>query len=255
MIRTPKKDVTDARATRCSRAGRRIGCEAKMYDDEKGFYLAVEEYIRNGYKMLERISDGAQQRAAGFLLTTFQKLNASSTAAIKAALQGRLMRLQGEICDLPKTTRTRTAMSDLKVNWKSGSPQERPRNHGGRDRSAGTATGRAGKRDKKLTELLGLTDQIAKESARGDQEKVLIFTEYRQTQRYLVEVLEGDKGSFLDSPLGIKESLPMPFHRAGPGSSRRRGGSCCQRRADRSTSRFVSAAPHPRWRFAQRPGA
>ena len=36
------------------------------------------------------------------------------------------------------------------------------------------------KRDRKLDELLGLTDHIAKESGRGDQEKVLIFTEYRR---------------------------------------------------------------------------
>src|SRR5437773_422579 len=50
------------------------------------------------------------------------------------------------------------------------------------------------KRDKKLTELLGLTDHIATESGRGNQEKVLIFTEYRQTQRYLVTELEKKYG-------------------------------------------------------------
>src|SRR5713226_280302 len=102
VIRTPKKDVTDAEGRKVFKGRQTYRLPAKMYDDEKVFYLAVEEYIRNGYKMLERVSDGAQQRAAGFLLTTFQKLNASSTAAIKAALQGRLMRLRGELCDLPQ---------------------------------------------------------------------------------------------------------------------------------------------------------
>src|SRR5260370_8266949 len=47
--------------------------------------------------MLERVADGMQKQAGGFLLTTFQKLNASSTAAIKAALEGRLKRLRGEL--------------------------------------------------------------------------------------------------------------------------------------------------------------
>jgi hypothetical protein len=46
------------------------------------------------------------------------------------------------------------------------------------------------KRDRKLDELLGLIDHIAQESRRGDEEKVLIFTEYRETQRYLVRELE-----------------------------------------------------------------
>ena len=38
------------------------------------------------------------------------------------------------------------------------------------------------KRDKKLDELVKLIDHIAEESSRGEREKVLIFTEYRQTQ-------------------------------------------------------------------------
>src|SRR5262249_30430135 len=45
------------------------------------------------------------------------------------------------------------------------------------------------KRDKKADELLRLIDHIAQESPRGQEEKVLIFTEYRETQRYLVAEL------------------------------------------------------------------
>src|SRR5712692_4872190 len=65
VIRTPKKDVTDAEGRKVFKGRQTHRLPVKMYDDEKGFYLAVEEYIRNGYKMLERVSDGAQQRAAG----------------------------------------------------------------------------------------------------------------------------------------------------------------------------------------------
>ncbi len=166
-----------------------------MYDEEKAFYLAVEEYIRNGYKMLERVSDGAQQRAAGFLLTTFQKLNASSTAAIKAALQGRLMRLRGELCDLPidEDDENQDERFEGEVEEQFALRNNRAIME---DEIAALEKLLAMpvKRDKKLTELLGLTDQIAKESGRGDQEKVLIFTEYRQTQRYLVEELERKYG-------------------------------------------------------------
>jgi SNF2 family DNA or RNA helicase len=195
VIRTPKKDVTDSEGRKVFKGRQTHRLPAKMYDEEKAFYLAVEEYIRNGYKMLERVSDGAQQRAVGFLLTTFQKLNASSTAAIKAALQGRLMRLRGEICDLP-----RDEEDEIEDERFEGEMDEQFVVRNDREIMEDEITALQQllampvKRDKKLTELLGLTDHIAKESGRGDQEKVLIFTEYRQTQRYLVEQLEKKYG-------------------------------------------------------------
>lgn len=55
---------------------------------------------------LERLTDPTQRRATGFLLTTFQKLNASSTAAIRAALAGRLPRLKGQCEALPPPEET-----------------------------------------------------------------------------------------------------------------------------------------------------
>src|ERR1039457_3383991 len=72
-----------------------------MHPDEEKFYKAVSEYIRDGHQMLERVNDPMRRRAAGFLLTTFQKLNASSTAAIKSALTKRLGRLKGQLADIP----------------------------------------------------------------------------------------------------------------------------------------------------------
>ena len=62
------------------------------------------------------------------------------------------------------------------------------------------------KRDRKLDELLQLTDHIARESARGKEEKVLIFTEYRETQRHIVWELESryGKGSVVVIHGGMK---------------------------------------------------
>ncbi|MCI0684699.1 MAG: DEAD/DEAH box helicase family protein, partial [Gemmataceae bacterium] len=194
VIRTPKKDVTDAEGRKVFKGRQTHRLPAQMYSDEKVFYLAVEEYIRNGYKKLERVGDGAQQRAAGFLLTTFQKLNASSTAAIRSALQGRLMRLRGEVCDLPDED------EDLRDDRFEGEYEEEYALRNDRQIMEEEITALEQllampvKRDKKLTELLGLTDHIAKESGRGEQEKVLIFTEYRHTQRYLVAELEEKYG-------------------------------------------------------------
>lgn len=50
------------------------------------------------------------------------------------------------------------------------------------------------KKDHKLGELIRLVEQVTKESPRGEAEKILIFTEYRQTQEYLVRDLERSYG-------------------------------------------------------------
>ncbi len=228
VIRTPKKDVTDAEGRKVFKGRQTHRLPATMYPDEKAFYLAVEEYIRNGYKMLERVSDATQKTAIGFLMTTFQKLNASSTAAIRAALQGRLMRLRGEIRDLPDED---PDLHDLRFE---GEYEEEYALKNDRQimeeeiAALEQLLAMPVKRDKKLTELLGLTDHIAKESPRGDEEKVLIFTEYRQTQRYLVAELEKKygKGSVVVIHGGMKlerldenqrdiEALWAPFAKDG----------------------------------------
>src|SRR5437899_12914807 len=72
-----------------------------MHEDERKFYDAVEEYIRTGYNALEQIEDPMHRRAVGFILTSFQKLNASSLRAIRAALGLRLARLDKKLCELP----------------------------------------------------------------------------------------------------------------------------------------------------------
>ena len=46
--------------------------------NQREFYDAVEDYIRTGYNSLEQIEDPMHRRAIGFILTSFQKLNASS---------------------------------------------------------------------------------------------------------------------------------------------------------------------------------
>ena len=199
IIRTPKKDVTDAFGHKVFKGRQTHRLPFTMYADEARFYKAVAEYIRDGYKMLERVSDPTRRRAAGFLLTTFQKLNASSTEAIRAALSTRLKRLKGEL----------RSMADEDDN--EGEDEIYDERYEGeyeeqsilRDDQAiledeiqtlETLLGMRVKRDKKLDELLKLVDHIATVSPRGEREKVLVFTEYRQTQRHLVEELERKHG-------------------------------------------------------------
>jgi hypothetical protein len=179
VIRTPKKDVTDALGRKVfrGRQTRHLPCE--MFDDEKRFYDAVTEFIRTGFKALERHSNDAQRKAAGFLLTTFQKLNGSSTAAIRNALSKRLERLQGVYEKLPPDDPEPEEIDDRY----EGEFEEEQVLRSDRQIVAGEIEVLQAllackvKRDRKQDELVRLIDHIATESPRQDEEKVLIFTE------------------------------------------------------------------------------
>jgi SNF2 family DNA or RNA helicase len=196
VIRTPKKDVTDAEGRKVFKGRQTHRLRCAMYEDEARFYKAVAEYIRTGYQMLDRLNDPTRRRAAGFLLTTFQKLNASSTAAIRAALTKRLQRLQG-LVGPPSEEEPEPEFFDERYE---GEHEEEKVLLDDQEileeeiQSLETLLAMKVKRDKKLEETLRLIDYIAQESPKGDKEKVLIFTEYRETQRYLVAELEKKYG-------------------------------------------------------------
>jgi SNF2 family DNA or RNA helicase len=101
ILRTPKLKVTDAQGNAVFKGRRTVQLVFQMYPEEAKFYKAVEDYIRTGYNSLEQVEDPTRRRAIGFILTSFQKLNASSVRAIKAALRGRLERLEEKLTNLP----------------------------------------------------------------------------------------------------------------------------------------------------------
>ena len=62
-----------------------------MVDEERAFYLALREYLEEGFALAKR--QGNQGRALGFVMTIFQKIAASSFAAVRRTLRRRLMML------------------------------------------------------------------------------------------------------------------------------------------------------------------
>jgi len=230
VIRTPKKDVTDAQGHKVFRGRQTHRMPFKMYSDEARFYNAVAEYIRDGYKMVERLADPTHQRAAGFLLTTFQKLNASSTAAIRSALMKRLARLRGELAGLPERDPDEDLFFDERYEGEQEEQDILLNDRQIREdeiEKLQSLLDLQVKEDKKLTKLLELIDQIETESRRGPEEKVLIFTEYRETQQHLVRELEQKygKGSVVVIHGGMKlervedrqevETIWTPFAKEG----------------------------------------
>jgi len=189
ILRTPKLKVTDAEGQVVFRGRRTVPLGFHMYPDEKKFYEAVEDYIRTGYNSLERIEDPMHRRAVGFILTTFQRLNASSVRAIKSALEGRLKRLQNKLDKLPPEEEQEEEQDE--------------RYQGEIDEKAALQSDREilqdeikvlkklltipVEREKKIDRLRDLLKQIDQESPGA---KVLVFTEYRRTQEFLKERLE-----------------------------------------------------------------
>ena len=62
-----------------------------MNDTERHFYEALCEYLAEGFAMAER--QGNQGRAIGFVMAIFQKIAASSFAAVRRTLRRRLIML------------------------------------------------------------------------------------------------------------------------------------------------------------------
>ncbi|MBK8173473.1 MAG: DEAD/DEAH box helicase family protein [Sandaracinaceae bacterium] len=62
-----------------------------MMDEERTFYAALKEYLEDGFALAQR--QGNQGRALGFVMTIFQKIAASSFAAVRRTLRRRILML------------------------------------------------------------------------------------------------------------------------------------------------------------------
>ncbi|MCZ5739987.1 hypothetical protein O5290_26175 [Escherichia coli] len=62
-----------------------------MSDQERDFYNALNEYLRDGFALAKK--QGGKGTALGFVMTIFQKIAASSFAAVHRTLRRRLLAL------------------------------------------------------------------------------------------------------------------------------------------------------------------
>lgn len=62
-----------------------------MSDGEKAFYAKLREYLQDGFDLAKK--QGSQGRALGFVMTIFQKIAASSFAAVRSTLRRRQLML------------------------------------------------------------------------------------------------------------------------------------------------------------------
>ena len=158
-----------------------------LSDGEQQFHKKLESYLREGYGFADQDPGDTQHKAIGFVMTTFQKLAASSTRAIKDALKKRVANLQA--------TAQREENGD-NTEYDARHEGEFEVRKAGQERQAfiETEVGMLENllaidvpSDAKQDELFEVIESVSGEDT---DQPALVFTEYLATQDFLVELLE-----------------------------------------------------------------
>ena len=200
ILRNRKSLVTDSSGKFIFRGQDTRLVEVPISDDARNFNFNLQRYLLEGYAASQ--AGGNQGRAIGFVMTTYRKLASSSIAAIERALKRRKNRLIGEdleiggiASELDELTEEFQEGTDARDDLEEVSDQIAVQNTGANpfftdeleqlDRLIESAA-KVKQNDLKLKEFLS---KIVSPLQRR-RPKLLIFTEYRGTQEYLVNALQ-----------------------------------------------------------------
>lgn len=197
VLRNRKSLATDANGRFLFRGQDTHLIETPPSASMESFDMKLETYLRYGYDAAA--VGGDKGRAIGFVMTTYRKLASSSIAAIERALQRRLDRLQG----IYQTPAARLSASDLRQR-----EDEFAEGMDANDDLDAVADSAAGvnpffeDEQAQIVELLKDAAQVKKDDVKLKRffsaivnplakqgERLLIFTEYRATQDYLIQEL------------------------------------------------------------------
>ncbi len=197
ILRNQKSKVTDANGRFIFRGQDTRMIEVHLSNPAHVFSAKLQDYLRNGYAVAD--TRGAKGRAIGFVMTTYRKLASSSIAAIERALKRRKGRLQGDLVNAVSGNSDLREVMDAAEDGTDGQDDL--------DNVADSAVDSAAPFfESELEDIEALLEaaQTVKSDDRkirtfldevvnpivAQGEKLLIFTEYRATQDYIVQALE-----------------------------------------------------------------
>ena len=198
ILRNRKSLVTDAKGKFLFRGQDTHLVQVPLSDTAKDFDIYLRSYLKHGYDAA--VSGGTPGRAIGFVMTIYRKLASSSIVAIERALLRRIARLQGvsvekksgptleEIADsLEEGMDGLDDLADIPDTMPGLETGVNPFFEAEQDylRNLLAMVKKVKEDDRKLDKFL--SEIVAPLHVQG--EKLLIFTEYRATQDYLVEKL------------------------------------------------------------------
>lgn len=190
------------------RDARRVLVE--LSDAERELYWEVTDYIRYVYNQAVK----EKNRVVGFVMVTYQKMLTSSSYAIRKSLQRRAAKLRADL--EKKRAKRRRGMSDdeLDVLRDAEEPSAAIESAEGAtverllvweiERIEELVERLGGIRDSKAAELLTLVRTIF---SKRPEEKLLVFTQFIETQEFLRKVLEeaGYRVSIFNGRMRLEE--------------------------------------------------
>lgn len=195
VFRNYKADVTDVDGNFVFKGKSTHRIDVPANEDYQSFDDALRNYLHKGYAAS---ADGNRNasRAIGFVMTVYRKLAASSIAAIHKALVRRLERLRKDAeerdlwSDEDFDDRYQGEFEELQADGTSGQffDGEIPMLESLIERAASLLP-----RDTKRTAFI--EQIIAPVCSKADDQKVLVFSEYRTTQEWIAEALRARYGA------------------------------------------------------------
>ncbi len=203
MIRRLKEDVIDFDGNKLFKEKKVKTLSVNFTEEEWELYEAVTNYVRHYFNLAK----AARNRGLSFAMTILQKRMASSIEAIRKSLENRINRLK-EVLEMDKSVEI--TKEDEKI-WKKylSTPDEVDEEEAERVRKKYEALTIAKNKEElkaeieQLERLLKLANSIKEDSKarmllefvkdlhnKDIKEKVLIFTEYRDTLTYLKNLFE-----------------------------------------------------------------
>jgi len=197
MIRRGKDGIIDAEGKPVFRPREVVSIPISYNDQERALYEAVTAYVQEYYNLAK----AQNNRAVGFAMVLLQKRMVSSIAAIRSSLRNRLTNLVKGAVPLSKEEEAR--LRDYFEDPDSLDDWERERLERRLEvLSLSTTPEGVRKEIQVLQSLVNLSDEIEIDSKgealvrfvkgileKDPKEKILIFTEYRDTLNYIVGIL------------------------------------------------------------------
>ena len=201
VLRNRKSLVTDVRGNFIFRGQTTNRIDVPLSQSARAFDGQLQSYLRHGYDA--SVAGGTTGRAIGFVMTTYRKLASSSIAAIERALERRASRLRGEN-EIQLVNGLVPTLDEMEEAFDEGMDSQDDlgeisdsiavsntganpffEDEQGQISGLLAAANQVKKDDLKLKRFLS---EIVDPIYRAD-ERLLIFTEYRGTQDYLVAAL------------------------------------------------------------------
>ena len=193
ILRNRKNQATDAHGNFLFRGQDTRLVEVPLSEVAREFDEQLQSYVKRGYAAAE--SGGVTGRAIGFVMTTYRKLASSSIAAIEQSLQRRSARLQ------------ESGKNDARLSFDTEEEDAFADSTDGRDDIGDLADISAkpffDEEQKYIHQLLAMAQQVKGDDRKLNEflsqivepleqsnNKLLIFTEYRGTQEYLISALQ-----------------------------------------------------------------